>query len=85
MPYLGHGDGALLGEGVVVKVDDAQVGVVLHGAGQRSDPRVIDAVLGHVDLLQTANQLQRKGSSISESWLITAHYKAEPRSLLHAQ
>ena len=57
-PYLCHGQSTSFGEGVVIEVEHAEVGVVLHGRGQRSDTRVVDAVLGHVHLLQAAHQLQ---------------------------
>ena len=34
---------------------------MLHGRSQRSDARVVDAVLGHMQLLQAAQQLQEGG------------------------
>lgn len=56
-PHLSHGDGPLLGERVVVEVEDAEACVVLHGCGQGCYAGVIDAILGHVNLLQAAHQL----------------------------
>lgn len=57
MQYLCHGDGSLLGEGVIVEVDDAQLGVVLQGVGHGRDAWVVDAILRNMDLLQAAHQL----------------------------
>lgn len=54
---LGHGDGSFLGEGIVVEVEHSELGVVLHGVGESHHSGVVDAVLRHVDLLQTAHQL----------------------------
>lgn len=56
-PYLGHSHGTLLSEGVVVQVDDTQQGVDGESLGQGCDTRVIDAILWHVDLLQSPNDL----------------------------
>lgn len=55
--HLGHGDGSFLGEGVVVEVEHSELGVVLHGVGESRHSGVVDAILRHVDLLQTAHQL----------------------------
>ena len=64
--YLSHGQSPSLGEGVVIEVEHAELGVVLHGRGQGSDARVVDSVLGHVHLLQAAHQLQgRDGEEIT--------------------
>ena len=40
---------------------------MLHGRSQRSDARVVDAVLGHMQLLQAAQQLQEGGGITVES------------------
>lgn len=58
--YLSHGDSPLLSEGVVVEVEDAEARVLLHGCGQGCHTRVIDAILGHVNLLQAAHQLGKQ-------------------------
>lgn len=55
--YLSHGDSPLLSEGVVIKVEDSEARVVLHGCGQSCYTSVIDAILGHVNFLQAAHQL----------------------------
>ena len=56
-PYLSHGGSPLLSEGVVVEVEDAEVWVVLHCRGQGCHTGMIDAILGHMNLLQAAHQL----------------------------
>lgn len=66
-PYLSHGDGSLLGEGVVVEVEDAEAAVVLHGFGQRRYTLVIDPILRHVNFLQTAHHLEKATFSFSLS------------------
>lgn len=66
--YLSHGEGPLLGEGVVVEVEDAQVCVVLHGFGQSRHARVVDAVLRHVNLLQAAHQLRTQRMIRTMTW-----------------
>lgn len=58
--YLSHGDSPLLSEGVVIEVEDAEACVVLHGCGQGCYTRVIDAILGHVNLFQAAHQLGKQ-------------------------
>lgn len=58
--YLSHGHRPLLSEGVVVEVDDAKSRVVLQSFGQRRHASVIDAVLRHVNFLQSADQLKGK-------------------------
>lgn len=55
--HLRHGDGSFLGEGVVVEIEHSELGVVLYGVGQSRHSGVVDAVLRHVDFLQTAHQL----------------------------
>lgn len=55
--HLCHSNRSFLGEGVVVEVEHSELGVVLHGVGQSGHSRVVDAVLRHVDFLQTAHQL----------------------------
>lgn len=62
--YLSHGDGPLLSEGVVIEVEDAETCVVLHGCGQCCHTRVIYAILGHVNLLQAAYQLEKQTVTI---------------------
>lgn len=56
-PYLSHGDSPFLSESVVIEVEDAEVWVVLHCRGQGCHTGVIDAILGHMNLLQAAHQL----------------------------
>lgn len=56
-PHLGHSHSALLSEGVVVQVDDAQQGVDCESLGQGSDARMINPILWHVDLLQSPDDL----------------------------
>lgn len=58
--HLSHCHRPLLGEGVVVEVDDAKACVVLQSVGQRRHTSMIDAVLRHVDFFQCANQLEGK-------------------------
>lgn len=55
--YLSHGNSSLFSEGVVIEVEDAKTRVVLQGFGQGCHTWVIDAILWHVNLLQTAHNL----------------------------
>lgn len=58
MIHLSHCHRPLLSERVVVEVEDAKACVVLQRFGQRHHARVIDAVLRHVNFLQSADQLE---------------------------
>lgn len=78
--YLSHGDGPFLCEGVVVEVEDAEAWVVLHGCGQGCHTRMIDAILGHVDLLQAAHQL---GTHIVIVGLLYLHSHRELQQFVH--
>lgn len=59
-PHLCHGNSSSLGEGVVVKVEDSELWVVPHGKSQCHHTGVVDAILGHMDLLQAANHLKNR-------------------------
>lgn len=55
--HLCHGQRPLLGERVVVEVQDPQLPVVPHGRGQGHHACRVDPVLGQVDLLQAGYEL----------------------------
>lgn len=56
-PHLCHGQRSLLGECVVVQIEDAELWIVAQGRSQRRHALIVDTVLGHVDFFQAAHQL----------------------------
>lgn len=58
--YLSHGHSPLLSERVVIQIEDSKSWIVLHGFGQGGHTCVVDAILGHVNLLHAAHKLERQ-------------------------
>ena len=65
--HLCHCQRSLLGESVVIEVQDAEFAVMLDCWSQRRHAWIADTILGHVDFLQAADELKRNTGDHSTS------------------